>query len=170
VIVDYCHNAPAMRMLGDFVDRLGDALGATSDAARPSRIGVVATAGDRRDDDMRELGAVAAEHFDVIVVREDARLRGRRRGQTAALITEGVESAMATGSVRCRRVETVHDELEAVKHALALSNPGDLVVLCVDQHKSVLHELETVSNQAYAGSRSSDEGGDPDFIPTPEGT
>ena len=24
VIVDYCHNAPGMRMLGDFVDRVGD--------------------------------------------------------------------------------------------------------------------------------------------------
>ena len=51
-----------------------------------------------------------------------------------------------------------------------MSNPGDLVVLCVDQHKSVLHELESVSNQAYAGSRSSDEGGDPDFTPAPEET
>ena len=26
VIVDYCHNAPGMRMLGDFVDRVGDTL------------------------------------------------------------------------------------------------------------------------------------------------
>jgi cyanophycin synthetase len=128
----------------------------------------VATAGDRRDDDMRELGEIAASHFDVIVVREDSRLRGRKRGQTAALITEGVEAAMATGSVRCRRVETVLDELEAVRHALAQSNPGDLVVLCVDKHKSVLAELESVSNQAQAGSHSSDEGGDPDFMPSPE--
>ena len=28
VIVDYCHNAPGMRMLGDFVDRIGDGLDA----------------------------------------------------------------------------------------------------------------------------------------------
>ncbi len=26
VIVDYCHNAPGMRMLGDFVDRVGESL------------------------------------------------------------------------------------------------------------------------------------------------
>ena len=71
VIVDYCHNAPGMRMLGDFVDQVGDSLSTTSELGRPSRIGVVATAGDRRDDDMRELGAVAAHHFDVVVVRED---------------------------------------------------------------------------------------------------
>ena len=94
VIVDYCHNAPAMRMLGDFVDRLGESLSASSELGRPSRIGVIATAGDRRDDDIRELGEVAAGHFDVVIIREDARLRGRKRGEAAALIEAGVRSAM----------------------------------------------------------------------------
>ena len=82
VIVDYCHNAPAMRMLGDFVDRLGESLSASSELGRPSRIGVIATAGDRRDDDMRELGEVAAEHFDVVDRprgRPAARPQARRR-------------------------------------------------------------------------------------------
>ena len=39
VIVDYCHNAPGMKMLGDFVDRVGDSLTSSHDLARPSRIG-----------------------------------------------------------------------------------------------------------------------------------
>jgi cyanophycin synthetase len=38
------------------------------------------------------------------------------------------------------------------------------VVLCVDQHQSVLAELESVSHLAQAGARSGDEGGDPDFV------
>lgn len=164
VIVDYCHNAPAMRMLGDFVDRLGDTLTASSELGRPSRIGVIATAGDRRDDDMRELGEVAAQHFDVVIVREDVRLRGRKRGETAAMVSEGVTAAMEAGA-RCKQVESVLEEIDAVRHALARSNPGDLVVLCVDQHQSVLAELESVSHLAQAGARSGDEGGDPDYTP-----
>ncbi|MEU0094104.1 cyanophycin synthetase [Kribbella sp. NPDC006257] len=163
VIVDYCHNAPAMRMLGDFVDKLGESLSASSELGRPSRIGVIATAGDRRDDDMRELGEVAAQHFDVVIVREDVRLRGRERGVSAELISEGVRAAMENGA-RCRQVETVLEELTAVQHALSRSNRGDLVVLCVDQHQSVLSELESVSHLAQAGARSGDEGGDPDFV------
>ena len=106
VIVDYCHNAPGMQMLGDFVDRVGDSLESSHELARPSRIGVIATAGDRRDEDMRELGHIAAQHFDVVVVREDEALRGRERGDIADLVAEGVRTAMAEGT-RCKQVEVV---------------------------------------------------------------
>ncbi len=166
VIVDYCHNAPGMRMLGDFVDRVGDSLEATSDLAKPSRIGVVATAGDRRDDDMRELGREAAEHFDVLVVREDVALRGRSRGATAELVAEGARARMADGA-RCKQAEIVVEEIDAVRHAMSRANKGDLVVLCVDQHSEVMAELENWSHQAQAGSGPSDSGSvaDPDYAP-----
>jgi len=165
VIVDYCHNAPGMRMLGDFVDRVGDSLASTSELGRPSRIGVIATAGDRRDDDMRELGAVAAEHFDVVVVREDQALRRRERGETAALVAEGVRETMAAGG-RCKQLEVVLDEIAAVRHAMARANAGDLVVVCVDQHPVVMAELENWSQRAQAGSGAPDGPvGDPDFTP-----
>jgi cyanophycin synthetase len=169
VIVDYCHNAPGMRMLGDFVDRVGDSLATTSELGRPSRIGVIATAGDRRDDDMRELGAVAAQHFDVVVVREDDSLRRRKRGETAALVAEGVRQTMNEGG-RCKQLEIVLEEIDAVRHAMSRANPGDLVVICVDKHPAVMAELENWSNRAEAGSGSMDDPvGDPDFTPaTPD--
>ena len=165
VIVDYCHNAPGMRMLGDFVDRVGESLASTSELGKVSRIGVIATAGDRRDDDMRELGAIAAQHFDVLVIREDVALRGRERGDTAALVAEGVRSAMADGA-RCRQLEIIHDEIDAVRHAMSRSNAGDLVVVCVDKHPLVMAELENWSKKAQAGSGTPDDPvGDPDFTP-----
>ncbi len=102
VIVDYAHNPPSMRMLGDFVDKTGDALDATTEIGKISRIGVVATAGDRRDDDMREIGEVAAAHFDVVIIREDNSLRGRQRGEVAGLIAEGVHPPWARGCAASR--------------------------------------------------------------------
>ncbi|HET6627577.1 MAG TPA: cyanophycin synthetase [Nocardioidaceae bacterium] len=170
VIVDYCHNAPGMKMLGDFVDRVGDGLAATSELGKPSRIGVIATAGDRRDDDMRELGAIAARHFDVVVVREDVALRGRDRGATAELVAEGVRATMAEGG-RCRALEIIVEEIDAVRHAMSRAHQGDLVVVCVDKHAAVMAELETWSNQAQAGAGTGEDGdhvGDPDFTPTPQ--
>ena len=114
-----------MRMLGDFVDRVGESLTSSHELARPSRIGVIATAGDRRDEDMRELGHIAAQHFDVVVVREDVALRGRERGDIADLVAEGVRTAMDEGA-RCKQVEIVLDEIEAVRHAMSRANKGDL--------------------------------------------
>jgi cyanophycin synthetase len=167
VIVDYCHNAPRMRMLGDFVDRVGDSLSSSHDLARPSRIGVIATAGDRRDEDMKELGEIAAAHFDVVIVREDEALRGRERGNVAGLVRQGVEDAIAAGA-RCKQVEVVLEEIEAVRHAMSRANKGDLLVVCVDRHAAVMSELENWSNQAYAGAGASEDApaADPDYAPT----
>ncbi len=164
VVVDYCHNVPGLRELGDFVERYTEQR--AGDLAKPSRIGMISTAGDRRDEDMRELGQVGADHFDVVVVREDRNLRRRPAGQTAELIAEGVRARMAEGGARCKQVEVVLDETDAVRHCMTRANPGDLVVLCVDQHSEVVAELETWSHHAQAGSRSSGEAvSDPDLDP-----
>ena len=156
IVVDYAHNAAGMRLLGDFVDKL--ASGAPDDLLRHRRIGVISTAGDRRDEDLRELGQVAAKHFDIMIVREDKRLRGRESGQVAALISEG-----AAQGGRVQSVETVLDEIEATRRALDLASPGDLVVICVDSHAAVWSEIQDRSQRAQAGSRADTATGDPDL-------
>jgi cyanophycin synthetase len=142
VVVDYAHNPAAMEALGGFVDQLGEA---SPGGARPlvagRRIGVVATAGDRRDQDIRELGATAARYFDRIIIREDDHLRGRQPGETAALIEAGIRSAMAHDA-RCRDVTAVLDEMAATRAALDAGEPGDVVVLCVDHANNVWKELQ----------------------------
>jgi len=165
VVIDYCHNAAGMRAIGDFVEAYTAQSAGRQDLGKASRIGMIGAAGDRRDDDMRELGSVAAHHFDVIVVREDDRLRGRRRGETAELVAQGVRQAMADGA-RCRQVDMVIDEIEAVNHVMARSNPGDLVVLCVDKHAQVVAELENRTHSAQAGAHTSEVVSDPDFDPS----
>jgi cyanophycin synthetase len=118
---------------------------------------------------MRELGLAAADHFDVVVVREDQALRRRDRGYVADHVAAGVHAGMA-GGARCKQVEIVLDEIAAVRHAMARANISDLVVLCVDKHAAVLAELEGWSHQAQPGSgagtgnESEDHVGDPDLI------
>jgi cyanophycin synthetase len=142
VIVDYAHNPPAVAALGEFVDRLSEpSAGGLRAMVNGQRIGVMATAGDRRDEDIVELGKTAAAHFDTIIVREDANPRGRPRGDTAALIDRGVREAMAAGA-RCTSVETVLNELDATRHALDLGREGDIVVVCVDHANDVWKELQ----------------------------
>ena len=142
VIVDYAHNPPALAALGDFVERLTEpSAGGARAHVVGRRIGVVATAGDRRDEDIREVGRTAARYFDEIVIREDANNRGRPIGGTAALIEEGIR-AVPPGESRVGSVTTVLDELEATRHALDLAREGDVVVVCVDYANQVWKELQ----------------------------
>jgi cyanophycin synthetase len=174
VILDYAHNAVGLETLGDFVERLVADAPRNGRPGEPSwnanlRVAVVATAGDRRDEDMKELGRVAAKYFDEVIVREDVQTRGRERGETAALIVDGVRERMGSGA-RAGNVDVVLDEMEAVRRALDRSRPGDLVVLCVDYATEVFKEIEqrrgVASPEILRASEdgSSAAGGDPDFV------
>jgi cyanophycin synthetase len=152
VLVDYAHNAAGLRAVGEFVDRM---TADVRDHAPPGsaswtanlRVAVVATAGDRRDDDIRELGRVAAAYFDELIIREDVNTRGRERGEAAALVLEGVRGGQADGA-RVGSVEIVTDEMTAARRALDRSRPGDLVLLCVDYASDVWEELEARRSRA----------------------
>jgi cyanophycin synthetase len=175
VIIDYAHNAAGLEMLGDFAERMSADL---PHAQRPGeaswaanlRVAVVATAGDRRDEDMRELGRVAARYFDELIVREDRNPRGRAPGEAAELIRQGAEAAIADGG-RAGSVEVVLDEMAAARRALDRSRPGDLVVLCVDYATDVFKELEKRRGaaapdvlRASEGELAEAVGGDPDLM------
>src|SRR5436309_6746563 len=101
VLIDYAHNAHGLETVGDFVDRMtasapSFAPGSPSWSAN-LKVAVIATPGDRRDEDMRELGRVAARYFDDIIIREDVNPRGRKRGEAAGHILEGVQEALRAG-------------------------------------------------------------------------
>ncbi|MFL5595628.1 MAG: cyanophycin synthetase [Gemmatimonadaceae bacterium] len=117
VLVDYAHNPSAISGLMEFVQ--------TIDASR--RIGVIAAPGDRRDEDLRRVGRLAA-HLDYVVVKEDNDLRGRDPGEAAGLIVDGLrEGGMDDG-----QCETILGEEEAIIHAMAQMKDNDLVVILAD--------------------------------------
>jgi cyanophycin synthetase len=121
--------------------------------------------GDRRDEDMREYGALAAGAFDEIIVREDRNLRGRAPGVTAEIVAEGVRHARTEPGGRPVRVDKVLDELTAVRAAMRRADRGDLIVTCVDDAVAVYKEAmatagQTLGTTAYA---------DPGELEAPEG-
>jgi cyanophycin synthetase len=173
VVIDYCHNVDGMRMLADFVDRMmaepqtkAGRIGATAPAARNGRaIGVLGIPGDRRDDDQRQYGAIAAGSFDEVIVREDKNLRGRQPGETATNVIEGVRTARSNGHARAMRADKVLDEMTAVRTALRRAMPGDLVVCCVDDAIGVYREAMSAAGASRGGTAFAD----PGELEAPEG-
>ena len=117
VIVDYAHNAAAMRAVGDLIKRLRPSVGRV--------IGVVSIPGDRRDADIVEMGEIAADLFDDLIFRERPDGRGRPAGTVVSLLTEG---ALAAG-FPYEHLHRILNESEAIATALRMARPGDLVLV-----------------------------------------
>ncbi|HEY8589073.1 MAG TPA: hypothetical protein VIL55_05945, partial [Naasia sp.] len=81
--------------------------------------------GDRRDEDIHEVGRIAAGIFDELVLRERPDGRGRETGEVVALLAEGA----IAGGAPAGRVRRLLDERAAMGAALAMAGPRDLVVL-----------------------------------------
>jgi len=133
ILIDYAHNPAAVGGLMELV--LG------IDASR--RVGVITAPGDRRDEDIRELGRLAAG-LDHVIIKEDTDLRGREPGAIAGLVREG----LLAGGMSDSEIEVVADELDAVDHALGLLEDRDIAVVLADDVPAVLAHLRGRSQPA----------------------
>jgi cyanophycin synthetase len=117
VLLDYAHNAAAIKGLMEFVQNM--------EANR--RIGVVTAPGDRRDDDLRTVGRLASR-LDYVIVKEDDYRRGREPGDIADLIIDGLRD----GGLREGQYETIYNEQDAITRAMQQMKDNDLVVILAD--------------------------------------
>lgn len=117
ILLDYAHNPAGLRALGQMVQNLDGA----------PKVGIIAGVGDRRDDDTREIGAIAAEMFDEIIIRQDKNLRGRTEEELIGLLEEGIKSVSTD-----KKVMIIPSEEEAITYAVRNAKPGSLIVLCSD--------------------------------------
>jgi cyanophycin synthetase len=92
------------------------------------RIAVISVPGDRRDEDLRAVGKLAAEMDYVIFKEHEPLRRGRPAGESAGLLADGL---LATGFPR-ERVATFATEREAVDHAIGLMRAGSIVTIVAD--------------------------------------
>jgi cyanophycin synthetase len=119
VILDYGHNPAAVEAMCQLVDRL-DVVG--------RRLCVLAAPGDRRDEDIAEIGRIAAGRFERYICRRDDQLRGRRPDEVPQLLRE----ALLANGVSADQIEVIPDEQAAVDAALRQAQAGDLLLIFAD--------------------------------------
>jgi cyanophycin synthetase len=129
VIVDYAHNAAGLEALGKVVRGLSHRYKRT--------IGSVSMAGDRRDEDILELGRIAGGIFDELIFREDPYTRGRPRGEVMNLLKKG---ALESGRSE-EHLHLIAGEPQSTAAALAMGRPGDLVVITPTDVKAAWQQV-----------------------------
>ncbi|MDQ0217338.1 cyanophycin synthetase [Peribacillus cavernae] len=114
IIVDYAHNVAGMEAIYDTV----------SDFDKKRVITVLASPGDRKDEDIKNMAYTAAGHTDLIVIKEDDDLRDREQYEVANII----QAACLEKDMIKQQAVVVLNELDAFKKAWELSEPGDMLL------------------------------------------
>jgi len=122
-LVDYAHNAASYEAVGSFVRNWTSG----------QKIGVIGGPGDRRDEDFINLGKLAANFFDYIIIKEDDDTRGRPRGSANDLIAQGIKQVKPDF-----RYESILDETNAINKALDIAPSGSLVVILPESVKRAI--------------------------------
>jgi cyanophycin synthetase len=134
VIVDYAHNSAAYAALAE-----------TARALTPGRlVGVVSAPGDRRDDDLIDVGATCAAGFDELVVYESEN-RGRAAGEVARLLVQGAQ----VGKFEQDHLQVEPDVHQAIRAGLQRCEPGDVLVFgCGSSISELLEAIRPTSPAA----------------------
>lgn len=132
VLVDYAHNSAGYQALSDYL------------AATPAayKTGIIAGVGDRRDEDIRDLGVIAAGMFDRIIIRQDRNNRGRSSEEIIGLLMEGIRSK--SNDIPC---EIIPKESEAIDHAVRTARKGELLTICSDVVPDALEQIKQLKEQ-----------------------
>jgi cyanophycin synthetase len=117
ILLDYAHNPAGMRALKDFTDSL----------EFTHKVGIIAGIGDRRDEDNNEMGAIAAEMFDEVIIRQDKNLRGKTEEEIIKMLHDGIIAQDPN-----KKTTIIPSERDAILHAVRNATKGSLIVLCSD--------------------------------------
>ena len=132
MLADFAHNPHGLKLLCDFVSKL----------EYPYKIGVISGTGDRRDEDIRELGEISANYFDEIIIRCDKNLRGRTADEIIGLLKEGIDKVD-------RRIPTmiIANENEALEHIYANPHQGALYTIMCDVVAGALDKIRELKDR-----------------------
>ena len=117
VMIDFAHNTDGFTGIKEFLSTIDS----------PYKIGIITGTGDRRDNDIRNLGRISAQMFDHIIIRQDKFLRGREADDIVRLLVEGIKEQKPDQSY-----EYIPKEIEALNHAFTLAKPGTFITALSD--------------------------------------
>ena len=132
-LADFAHNPAGLQLLCDFVGKMEGT----------PKVGIISGTGDRRDEDIRELGEISAKYFDEIIIRQDKHLRGRTAENIVELLIEGIKSQ----NDRQIPVTVILNEKEAIMHAYNTAKPGSLITIMCDVVAEAIDLIRTLKEK-----------------------
>jgi cyanophycin synthetase len=133
MLLDFAHNPAGLTLLGQFISKID---------AYP-KVGIISGTGDRRDEDIREIGRISGRYFDEIIIRQDKYLRGRTAEEIIKLLQEGINETKKEDL----SVKIILSEKEAILHAYNNATPGSLITLLADKVDASLELIKKLKEE-----------------------
>ena len=132
-LVDYAHNPAGMQLLCDFVSKIDGS----------PKVGIISGTGDRRDEDIREIGRISSRYFDEIIIRQDRHLRGRTAEEIVELLVAGINE----NNEKQIPITIIYNEKEAILHAYNTVKPGSLITITCDVVSEALDLIKNLKEK-----------------------
>ncbi len=134
-LADFAHNPHGLKLLCDFVSKLD----------YKYKVGVISGTGDRRDEDIIELGEISARNFDEIIIRCDKNLRGRTAEEIINLLQIGINNANPT----IPQIVIANENL-ALEYIYENYKPGALYTIMCDVVAGALDKIKELKEREDA--------------------
>ena len=135
-LADFAHNPHGLKLLCDFISKLDYTY----------KVGVISGTGDRRDEDIRELGNISAQFFDEIIIRCDKNLRGRTADEIIGLLKEGINEVNPNIPQ-----QVIADENKALEYIYENHKPGALYTIMCDVVAGALDKIKELKDRENVG-------------------
>lgn len=136
ILLDYAHNPAGMRALQKFTDTIEATV----------KVGIIAGIGDRREEDNNEMGSIAADMFDEIIIRQDKNLRGKSESDLINMLDQGIKNKDPE-----KKTTIIPSEKEAITYAVSKAEKGSLIVLCSDVVPDALELVQELKEKDLKG-------------------
>lgn len=117
LMVDYVHNTCGYIQMKKYLEQVN--------ASR--KTGIIAATGDRRVEDIKNIGRYAAQMFDKIIIRHDRDNRGRTKEELNTFLIDGIREINDSKSIII-----ISDERESIQYAIDNAITGEFIFLCAD--------------------------------------
>lgn len=128
IMVDFAHNPDGLRGIKDFLGTLDI----------KHNTGIISGTGDRRDEDLREIGRISAQMFDDVIICQEKYLRGRKQENMVGLLSEGLREIKPN-----IEIQVINDGRKAFDYSVKHIKPGGFLTIIGD---SVTRAVELVQN------------------------
>lgn len=126
LMIDYVHNTDGFIQMKKFMEQV----------SATKKTGIISATGDRRIEDIKNIGRYSAQMFDEIIIRHGDN-RGRTTDELSTMLSDGIREIKDN-----IKVSIISNEIESIQYAINQAQTGEFIFVSVDDIQNTLSYVQ----------------------------